>query len=290
MKKISFFVFILLSALTISCSEEENSTPDNTVDDNDYFEYKMDGDVVPIDSWTALRSEDRFEVMGEAGDGSSIFFSFNADGDLARATSTPGSLSNNPWLNSHYEFTSNYFDFEIVAIDEANKIIKVNYSGNLYEEEFDLSSPSIPVEGTFNVHYIQVTPQIPGLGLKATIGNSEWNSVKYTTTISGFDDVTLDFNSDDAYKIALNFSNENLTVGTYEFTSSSTPKVTLSKYDPATQTYTDYACNGTLVITDRSPVGVHELLTGTFSFTAINPETNVTIQVTNGSFKEIFSN
>ncbi|HEX8563656.1 MAG TPA: DUF6252 family protein [Flavobacterium sp.] len=290
MKKISFLALLFISALTISCSEEENSEPDNSVDENDYFNYTADGVDVPIESWTAVRSEHNFEVVGQTAEGGTLYFDFNAMGDLARATSTPPIESDLPWQDSFYEFTSHYFDFEIVAIDEVNKIIKVNYSGNLYEEEYDLNSASTMVEGSFNVHYIEVEPIIPGLGVKAQIDDQDWYSVKSSTTIIGIDDITVETNSDDAYKISLHFNDSDLTVGMYDFTNGSTPEVILSKYDPATQTYTDYECTGTLVITDKSVDGVLPMITGTFSFTAFHPQNDTEIRVTNGVFKQFYSN
>ncbi len=289
MKKFAFFVVLFASVFSISCSEDNGSNPPQTVDDTDYFNFVFDGVDVPIESWTAVRSEDNFEVVGEAEDGRSMFFSFNAMGNLARATATPPMSPDFNWLHSYYHYTANYFDFNIVAIDETNKIIKVTYSGNLYENEFDLNSQSTPVEGSFNVHYTEIPPQIPGLGLSSVINGTEWHSVKSGTTISNGTDYTLEFNSDDAYLISLHFA-EGVAAGTYSFDPSSETRVMLSRFDIALGTYIEYFSTGTFTISDIASEGPMSMMSGTFSFTAVHPVTSAEVEVTNGTFKTVFSN
>lgn len=288
MKKITFLAFLIVSSLFISCSEDEN-TSNPTVDETESFTYASNGTNVPITAWSAVRSGDTFAVVGTAADGSTVNFDFNTFGDLAKVSAIPDSESSAPWLQTFYEYTSHYFDFDIVAIDEAAKIIKVTYSGNLYEQEFDLTSPSTSIEGGFNLHFTDVTPQIPGLGFSADINGETWHSVKSSVTVLGDNNVTLDFNSDDAYKFALSFPHDEITVGTYAFTASSPTKMMISRYDADSGVYIDYNGSGTLEITDISNVGIFEIYSGTFSFTATNPENNSQISITNGTFKTTYN-
>jgi hypothetical protein len=283
------FAFISLSLLSVSCSSDGgDSAP---VDTNDSFLYTNDGTPVTLNAWQALRSEDTFEVQGETADGASIYFRFDAHGNLDRAGSTPPTTSSDPWLNSFADFTSNYFNFDLVSIDEATQMVKVTYSGKLYEEEYDLNSTFSQVSGEFNLHYTNVTPAVPNMHFTAKIDGDNWYGVKSGKSIYGFTDVHLWNASADAYQFDVNFNSDNLAVGTYPFTAASTQnRVVFSKYNTATNSYVDYISSGTFTVTeilDYSP-GI-QILSGSFNITAVNPiDSSDVIQVTQGSFKTVY--
>jgi hypothetical protein len=289
MKKIKLFAFIAFSAmLAVSCSSDDGGS---SVDSTEYFDYNKDGAEINITDWQAIRSEDSFEVMGTNPDGTSMYFNFDAHGNLARAGNTPANTSSDPWMNSFQNYTSHYFNFEIVAIDAAAHMIKVNYSGKLYEDDYDIDSAFSTVTGSFNVHYDVMAPAVADMHFNAKIAGNDWYGVSGGMSVYGFDDVHLWQTSGDEYQFDLNINADNYAVGTFSFTAASTAnRVVLSKYDTATNQYVDYICSGTMAIssiTDYSWTG--KILTGTFNITAVNPDNPAqTIQVTNGSFKELY--
>lgn len=290
MKTIKLFAFIAFSSmLAVSCSSDSDGG--GSVDATEYFNYTTGGTEIDITAWQAYRSEDEFEVMGTNPDGTSMYFNFDKHGNLSRAGSTPANESSDPWMNSFQNFTSHYFDFDIVAIDEASQMIKVNYSGKLYEDEYDIESAFTTVSGSFNVHYTPVTPTVANMHFTAQIAGNNWYGITSSMSIYGFSDVHLWNTSGDAWQLDLNINSDNYTTGTFPFTTSSTSnRVVLSKYDTETNEYVDYASSGTLIISDITDYGwTGKILTGTFIINAVNPDNpGQTIQVTNGSFKTLY--
>ena len=288
MKKIKLFAFLAFSSvLSISCSSDGDG---GGVDQNEYFNYTTEGNDINITTWQAYRTEDAFEVLGQASDGTSMYFDFDVHGNLARASSTPADTSLDPWMSSYQNFPSHFFNFYIVGIDESSQMIKVNYSGKLYEDEYDINSAFSTVSGSFNVHYDVLTPNIADIHFTAKIGGQNWYSVTSTTSIYGWNDMHLQYTSGDAYMIDLNIDPENVAEGNFNFTTSSTVnRVILSKYNVSTDEYDEYASSGNLTITDIQDLGFgYKLLIGTFTINATSGSGSV--QVTNGSFKTVFSN
>lgn len=287
MKTIKLFAFIAFSSLlAVSCSSDGDGG--GSVDATEYFNYTTDGVEKNITDWQAIRSEDEFEVMGTNDDGTSMYFNFDIHGNLGRAGSTPANDSPDPWMNSFMNFTSHYFNFDIVAIDEASQMIKVNYSGKLYEDEYDIDSPFSTVSGSFNVHYDMTAPMVPNMHFDAKIAGNDWYGINGSMSVYGFSDVHLWQTSGDAWQFDLNINADNYTTGTFPFTASSTAnRVVLSKYDTTTNEYVDYASAGTLTISEITDYGwTGKILTGTFSLTATHG--SETVQVTNGSFKTLY--
>lgn len=288
MKKINLLSFLFLVLAITSCSSGDE---DNNNSFTAYFNHSVNNQSISITQWTAIKGENDIEVLGTNPDGSSIFVSFNKFGNVDDISITSAFTSSEPWMNSYYNFSSNYINFELVSLDENNKRVKVNYSGKVYEDQFDISSDFKTIEGSFHINYIQTTPQIPGLQFMAKIGGQDWHSVKSisSSTGAGFSDISLQHASDDAYVLSLNFNHNTTNVGVYNYTaSSSTNNVVLYKYKTSTHEYIEYSCVGTLNLTEKSNQGLYNLLEGTFSFTATNPEDNSQIQVTNGTFKDVY--
>jgi hypothetical protein len=281
----------LLFAVIIfnACSSDSGSS---SVDTTDSFTYKVEGVDVPVPTMTAVRHENIIEVMGQNADGRSMFLEFNIFGQLIRATSTSTTTDPFNWKNSAFDYSLNTFNFELVAIDETHKIVKLNYSGKLYDDEYDLAnSPSTNVSGAVNLHYTETAPQIAGLGVTAKIAGNDWRAVKSSLTNNGaIQNVVIDENSDDAYKIGFYLDQSNTVAGTYTFTGASgNNKVILSKYNATTNEYVDYTCSGTLVLTQKDTDGFgNTLISGTYTLTAV-PASGPTIQVTNGVFKEYYN-
>jgi hypothetical protein len=290
MKKFNLLVLLFVSSILFSCSSSDDSDTTTPTDETSYFNYKLNSQTIPVASWTALRSENNFEVLGEVGNGRSIYVSFDNLGHIIRVGTTPEIGSSLPWQNNFFDFSANYFSLQVVSIDDINKKVKVNFSGKVYDNDFDITSAFSNVEGSFNVNYIDVAPQIAGLGVTAKLNGADWKSVKSTQSASGsFQNLSLEHNSDDIYKISILMNSASTSTGTYTFNgASSTNKVILSKYNIATNQYIDYVCTGTFVLTQKQSNTGYVLISGTYSFTAVNPIDNTQIQVTSGTFKTTY--
>lgn len=285
MKKIKFLIILFISSILFSCSSNNDT---NLTGNLNSFNCKLNSQTISIKSLNATRSENNFEVLAEGADGKSIFVSFDNLGHINRITIVSGyGLS---WQNNFYDFSANYFNLQIVSIDEVNRKVKVNFSGKVYNDDFDIASDFSNIEGNFNVNYTNVPVEIPGLGVTAKLNGVEWRSIKSTQSSSGsFENLSLENNSDDMYKVSILMDSNTTSIGTYSFNdASSTNKVVLSKYNTVTNEYIDYICTGTFVLSQKQNNINYVLISGTYNFTAVNPIDNTQIQVTDGVFKTTY--
>ena len=284
---------LLVVSTIASCSSDDSSTP-VTPPVTETFSYTKDGSAVPITTWTAIKAENSIEVLGTNPDGRSIFVSFDKFGNLDSVGCTPEYKSAEEWKDNFYDFSSNYFNFSLISLNEATKTVTVTFSGKLYEDENDINSPFSEVSGGFTVRYTETAPSVSGIGTFAKIAGNDWHAVKgYTTSTGGsFSDITLVESSDDEYSIGISLNILSTATGTYNFTpTSANNKVVLSKFDTVTMLNIQYLCTGTFVLTDKTSIGGDMyLISGTFTLTAVNPMNSAqTIQVLNGTFLEVAS-
>ena len=290
-------MLIMVLALVLnSCSSDNSSdtaptpAPANTAE---YFNYKIDGETISVTQWQGYRSENTIEVVGTGSNGKSIFINFNSLGNIGRVnaySSTPG--SGIPSRVSQAYYTNQSFTFNLVSVDDINKTVKGTFSGKVYENGFDLTSPFVLVEGDFQVKYTQITPDIAGLGVYAKIAGNDWYSSKGDST-GGFSssDLTLKSYNGGVYRIGITINPGTLATGTLPFTPTSTVnKVVLSKYNTNTRSFDDYNCTGSFNVTNKQALGQKTIITGTYSFTAVDPVTSTSITVSNGTFKTSYSN
>lgn len=274
--KILKFIFIFILAGLTSCSSDSNgeSSVSNAL--------TVNGNAVTLGAVVAQKSEETLFVSASASDGSSIQIIFNKYGNLESV------IYDDPSFNSYFNyqyFKSNYFNFDLVSINESNNTVKITYSGTLYQDENDLDSENISISGSFNVDYINQTPLIDGLGLNCKINGQNW----YVTDFwdNGFSNVDRKLISDDDKMIIMNFTDQNIETGTYTFDNDSSNKMNLAKFNTTTKEYENYTSSGTLTITSNTVVsGVVRIIEGTFSFTATSGSN--TVEVTNGTFKTNF--
>jgi hypothetical protein len=275
MKILKFISIFILAGLT-SCSSESSGESSVT------NALTVNGTAVTLGTVIAQKSEETLFVSASASDGSSIQIGFNKYGNLESV------IYDDPSFNSYYNyqyFKSNYFNFDLVSLNESNNSVKISYSGTLYTNENDLESNSIAISGSFNVNYINQTPLVEGLGLSCKISGQNW----YETDSwdNGFSNVDRKFISDDDKMIIMNLTDQTIETGTYTFDNSSSNKMNLAKFNTSTREYENYTSSGTLTITSNTVVsGVVRIIEGTFSFTATNGSN--TVEVTNGTFKTNF--
>uniref|UniRef100_UPI0040492217 DUF6252 family protein n=1 Tax=Flavobacterium sp. TaxID=239 RepID=UPI0040492217 len=291
MKYLKLVFLVVVSIAIFSCSSDDNNNNDGQPS-TEYFNFTNDGEVLTVSNWGAIKSENTFVVFGETSDGIYVDFEFNAQGNVG-SVATYGSDFSIPFRSSQEYYSDNTFDFEIITLNESAQQIKVSFSGKVYEDNYDVTSPFVNISGEFLVNYQVATPTVSGLGLKAKINNVDWYDSK-SDQDGGFfsgSEIRLNFYNSDRNNIAIIVNHDSTVADTYSFTSSSASnKVLLSIYNPSEEYFEDYESEGTLVITEKT-VGLQlTIISGTFSFMATNPVNNNQIQVTNGQFKTAYSN
>ena len=291
-------MLIMIFALVLNaCSSSSDPAPAPTttpVNTAEYFNYKIDGETISVPQWLAERRENTIEIVGQGSNGKTIYLNFNSYGnigDVSAYSLTPGSTI--PIRDAQQYHTNQSFNFNLVAIDDINKIVKVTFSGKVYEDGYDLTSPFVLVEGDFQVKYTQLAPAVAGLAVNAKIAGNDWYSTKGDLTggLGPNSDLTLYFYNGGVYKIGITINRSASIIGTYSYnTTSAVNKVVLSKYNTTTRDYDNYNCSGSFTISGKQVLITNTIITGTYSFTAVDPATSTPITVSNGTFKNRFLN
>ena len=281
MKTLRYVFFVLIISVLASCSMDD--TGNGGLPNDNYFEYKVNGQSVKVVSWDAQRSENTVMVIGVAADGTAIELNFNQFGDMGAIWSyNINAVQQNK--RNHYFFKQHYFNFELLAIDYQLRRVQVAFSGNLYDDAYNLDSAYSYVEGSFLVSFEDVTPIIPGLKVDSNINGMQWHATEqYHQNINS---QLFSFVSDDEYMLSFLVSQDATTVGSNTFNeASANNKVIVSRYDPEIQEFVQYISeSGTLNITSQTAT----LIEGDFTLNAKNPTTGEVVTVTNGTFKTAY--
>ncbi len=274
------YLFVVLTSLAVSCSSSSDSDGDSIPANSGSL--SVNGTSVTLSNNLAQRSENTLAITADAEDGSSLQFTFNSFGNLDSANYYDAEGNS---YYSYKHFNSNYFTFNLLSIDAANKTVKVSYSGKVYRENEDLNSSFKTISGSFNLTYIEQTPIVTGLGLSCNIAGNNWYETSFWDN-GFFGDLDRKFISSDANMIAMKFASEGITPGTYNFTPTSANAIQLAKYNTTTLEYDFYNCTGTFTVTSNGAVSFATIVQGTFNFTATNPSNpSQQIVVSNGIFK-----
>lgn len=270
---------LFLLVITASCSSDGgggSSSTDATM--------SLNGTSVNLTSPLAQRGDNTIVIMADLPNDESIQLEFNKFGDLAEFSY----WTDTEVYKNFQHYKSNYFNFTLVSLNESTHRVKVSFSGTIYADETDMSSDSKEVSGTFDLPYITTSPLVTGLGLNCKIAGTDWYETQFWD--NGFGNVDRKYISDDNNQIIMQFDDEDMTLGTYSFTNSSSNKMKLAKYNTTTHTYDEYNTSGTVTISSNTePIFGIRVLEGTFNFTATNPSNSSdVIQVTNGAFKTNF--
>lgn len=288
-------ILILFAAVLIvtSCSTSDNSDDGGPIG-QEGFSFTIGGEEVIITSWEGVKVENRLAIVGRADNGRTIAIEFNKFGNLGYAASYSTGDTSEPYMQSFAQFSSNYFNFELVSIDEENMKVSGTFSGNLYDDEYNINSDTIAISGTFNVSYTEEPSPVPGAGLSAKLDGVNWN-YSLSDQSGGFfsgSNVSLNHFNDDAYTITVVVNHDITVPGTYSFTQDSeVHRIDFFRYDPATNMTIEYNATGTLVITEKDAAGIgFSLVKGTFEGTVTDPTDNSTISITAGVFTGVYSN
>lgn len=282
------FLFFLLAFACFSCSEDSGDSSADGLDTNNYYTLIREERQIDLHEMTVVRTEHGFRV-GDKGYPRMWGFTFDDTGRFGEMYFKFTPLGYNQMMTrySYPDFSSNYFDFNLISIDEVNKRVKFSFSGKLYQYLDNLDIERNDISGEFDLYYIDNVPLIPGLTNEALIDGDQWRQVSLVKREipGGFE---TESKSDDAYKMIIR-NNLGTAVGNYNFDAASTTNcVYLYKFNTDTRTYTVYNTAGTMTVTAKTLLSNQDsfTLTGNYNFTATNPNNSAdVIQVTNGSFK-----
>lgn len=290
MKNLTKFFILFLTVVISSCSSSDDSN-NNQISQEDSFNLAYENSNVAINEWEAYRVEDRIAVIGSADDGKTFLIEFNVHGDFTEAGIYSVTDYEFPSSVSWPYFKSNYFNFELVGVDEVNNKVAVNFSGNLYEDEYDPSSTTHFVEGSFNVSYTVTTSNFSELEVYAKINGEDWYSTTSDQSGGFFDgsNISLSYYSDDEYSISFVMNHDVTQVGMYLFDpNSAVNKVALHKYDPINNTFIEYTASGIFNITEKN-VGMQTTqIIGTYELTATDG--SEVIEISEGSVNLVYYN
>nr|WP_315254820.1 hypothetical protein [uncultured Flavobacterium sp.] len=286
MTKIKFIVFVLFTAIFASCSSgDDNNDSTNNPSTDGSFDFVYNNETKKVSLWKAKKIDDYMQVEGVTSDGIGVNFVFNVYGNLYKAfTFGTSAASSVPEHNASEFFTSKTFTFTIVELNTTNKMVKVNFSGKLYIDEYDTESDFIVVSGSFNVPYSDFIPDIPGLGTFAKFDGKDWHGMSFDSSTTWSTQITtLNVENDGEYSLGIVFPKGDLKTGVFPFTSNDfSNRISFSKFELATHEYIDYDVAGTITYTAVNDVYVE----GTFSLTATHPTNDSKIVITEGKFKE----
>ncbi len=290
MKITKIITALCLIVLTASCSSSDSGSSSST---SEHFNFKYNSQTINVTSWEAQRSENTFAVSGYGANGMSISFQFNASGNIGEVDTYSLTDTTVPSGYAQAYYTNESFTFNLVSVNTTTKMIEVNFTGKVYEDGHDLTTPYVNVQGDFNIKYTDVVPQIAGLDVNAKINGADWDEAK-SDQEGGFfsgSDITLSSYNGDQYAINITTNHDNSVVGNHNFTpSTTTDKVTLSKYNTTLGYFEEYNCTGSVNITSKVVGSTATIIAGTYSFNAVDPNTSATVTVTNGNFKTAYIN
>lgn len=281
---------VLFVSLMASCSSDDATTPVNNIPvgpEATYFNYKLDGVTIPMIAYSGIISENEVRVTASSASGQGFIITFTTFGNIAEVAAIPASGSASPKWNFKH-FRKNYFDFELVSI--ANGQAKVNFSGKVYENDYDLQSDFSTVEGDFVVNLQTQAPILAGQGVSAVVNGNAWHKVSGSQS-SGSDGFSLNYDSDDEYGIIFFINPNTLAVGNYTFNAASpnVNKVIVSKYNEQLEYGEELvSTSGTFNITSKTVSGPYTIIEGTFTVTATHPDANEVVTITNGIFKTAY--
>lgn len=285
--KINFlFASLFLMIGLVSCSSDSSSSSSSSSNANNTGQYSVNGTAATISTTTAQISENFIAITATTSGSDQLQLQFNKFGDLTAVYLDQADGSS--YTNYNY-YTSNFFNFNLESYDESTRRVKVNFSGKLYFNNRDLTSEYKVVSGSFDAICIQRTPLVAGLDVQCKINGNQW--YKTSGDYSESDIALTNWYSDDAFKVSTTI-NGSTPVGTYTFSPTSTQKFVLSKFDVDDLYYKQYNATGSFTVTGNQIYNEflgQRIITGTFSFTAVNPENAADqVTVTNGTFKQMF--
>jgi len=291
MIKRSFYIVFLL-ALTWCFSNCDSSDSVNS------FSTSVNGEAIGDGNIYVTKVEDDFVIRTSKIDE----LSFNKDGTFGKLKLDLE--TNNPTLTSLFysyrDYSSHYMNFNLISVDEVHRRVKGSLSGYIFHTPLDLNSEQKFIEINFDYAYVDIIPTVKNQKNHCKINGTEWKRTnKYLTKGASGDNnnITQHDIDDGEYKMMVNYNLLGIHLGNFNYTPINiSNNIQLAKYDLSTGTYINYNCSGSLNITqyesfygNTTPGQFDFILSGTYSFTATNPNNSSDIiQVTDGDFKLLY--
>jgi hypothetical protein len=286
--KICNYLFFLISIIFSGCS----TNSDEVVNTNQVslFEFSVNGTLTQL-NFTKAQKKSHTIHLGTDRNDTSYLISFDENGHFGKVIykyyEPIGGASK--IFTSYRNFSSSFFNFQLLSFDPINKRVKATFSGYLYRDPLNLNSESKYVNGSFDLPYEEYVPPVANIINEATINGNYWRATnKYQTRdVNGdFHNIVLHSLNDEAFKVMIYFYDRlgsRTPPGTYNFSNSDLiKKVRIAKFNVSNSSYTFYDCSGTLTVTNSWS----NLIQGTYTFTGVNPtNSSDIITVENGKFK-----
>ena len=298
-------LIIVLGILVMSCSSDDQKVLPETIDE-EYFNLNFGGILLSVDPnnnsasfnrASIIRNGDYFTLDVICGFSSSsneqnfLRFFFDKNGKLiyAERKANSASIVGLLYYNNYHNFPSHYFNISFLSLDEFNKRVKLNFSGNLYLNKNNLNSESVFLNGELDMTYIVPDQEEDYINNIKVNGIDQYCSAKFNNLPwkAWFEDSYSEFTSSDEYKLEPHFSS-NTNVGSYNFNPTSTDNyVRFSKFNTITHNYDYYNVSGQVSYSYREFHGLGKYsFIGSCNFTATNPNNpSDVIQVTDGVFR-----
>lgn len=301
----SFFLFV-------SCSSDESTSKENDESlDPSQNSITIEGDEFLFTQAIVTRSGDEFSAVLYGDNGEVVSIPFHKDGNYGNITYISNMQDEDGFIKDFQSLdidADSYFSFEVVNIDTSNNSVSIKFDGTLHidgslygETDFINNIPAelneqVKTTGSLNLNYEVVTPGIEGLEVSAFIDGEKWYALDgYTSGLSGITNVIFTEENNTNITLSLVLDTDNIEVGTYNFSNSSSEssngiyRMYLTEFfrDGSEFTSVNYVCSGTLTINSIEKLSFG-ILRAEFDFTAQHPDTNEEIKVTSGIFNTVF--
>lgn len=284
----------------MGCSSNNDNQSQN------YFLLNINGTEVSVKpqdddydfGYKIIKKGDVFKLTvfhGESHETFELDFLFTIDGNLISAKNETNSNQNGYAVYYNYRnFPSNYFDIQILSINEVSKQIKLKLNGNLYlGAYYNLNTESIHIEAdinaefqiieTANVNYLIYSHFSENSPLRDYFCSAKFNGVPW---FARHQFLPGSLTNESPYKIDLNFD-FNALPNDYPFNSASLNNcIKFSKFNTNTLSYDFYNVDGVLSYSYREFHGAGGYsYDGTFNIIATNPNDPAdVINVSDGFF------
>ena len=281
MKKIFSLLFACFFLTIVSCTSDIISDPKKETTYIPSFNYTIDGETNTNAVTEVLYDGNLFNLNFPDGR-----LSFDTNGhlgyfELDLVTVAPNLKSK---YSSYKNYSSHFFTFKLIAIDDVKRTIKGSFSGYIYADPLDLKSDKKFVSGDFDIPFYGVNVGNQDSYHYNLIKNQNWNRTNYyTTKEEGNNNYIQHDLSDDEYKIMIYYNIKDISVGEFYYADQDVSnKIKIAKFDTITNTYINYNCVGTLKILAKEG----NVIQGHYSLIARNPiDSSFEFQLTEGLFQ-----
>lgn len=219
----------------------------------------------------------------------SLSLTFTKSGYFLRGTlfMYEGAPYNNQYYFRNYQnFPANFLEVNNFEINELNNTLTIDFEGNLYSDDNNLSSYYRNIKGVVSKNFVRGNENLLSLFYQsipqycnALINEESWVAKEIGSESS--------FTAEDDYRFIIHIA-ENTAPGSFVFDSNSTDNyVKFERFNLNTYSFDEYIVSGVISYSYREFHGAQRYShIGTFSFSATNPNNPAeTIQISDGVFR-----